>query len=389
MPIFANHSTGYKSGGFNSGGGAAVVSAARVFDRETVKNYEVGAETSWFDNRLRANLTLYRMDNRAVLRRGETGMIAGTRRFGSLLFASLSLTIMPVSTAAATSCKSADRQAVVVSPAGGEIAVRTIGTGRPVLMIPSLGRAASDFDDVAVRMARKGWMIILPDPRGIGGSTGPKPASLFDLADDVASVIETLCDGPVDVVGHAFGNRVARALATAHPARVRRVALLAGGGEVTPSPEIVAALEGSFAQGIKPDALRLRDLQLAFFAPDNDASGWLTGWYPATARLQMAAAQATKTDTWWRAGTAPLMLVQPSADPIAPAGNAEALRRDVGDRLALVQLGHASHAILPEQPKAVAALLSAYFGGMSDEHKLQALTDRLVRKPAKLKKKKS
>jgi pimeloyl-ACP methyl ester carboxylesterase len=77
------------------------------------------------------------------------------------------------------------------------------------------------------------------------------------------------------------------------------------------------------------------------------------------------------------------MLIQPSEDPIAPAGNAEALRRDVGDRLAVVHLGHASHAILPEQPKAVAALLSAYFGGQSDENKLQALTDRNVRKPSK------
>jgi pimeloyl-ACP methyl ester carboxylesterase len=316
-------------------------------------------------------------------------MIKGTYKFGSLLLASLALSIIPASNASATTCKTPESQTVIATRAGGKIAVRVIGSGRPVLMIPSLGRGDTDFDDVASRMARKGWMAILPDPRGIGGSTGPKPASLFDLAQDAATVIETLCDGPVDVVGHAFGNRVARALATAHPARVNRVVLLAGGGEVTPSPEIVAALEGSFAQGIKPDELRLRDLQLAFFAAGNDASLWLTGWYPATARQQMAAAQATKTALWWRAGTAPLMLVQATEDPIAPAGNAEALRRDVGERLALVQLRHASHAILPEQPKAVAMLLSSYLGGLSDERKLQALTDRSVRKPSKLKKKKS
>jgi pimeloyl-ACP methyl ester carboxylesterase len=313
-------------------------------------------------------------------------MIDRMHKFVRLFLAGLAVTIIPVSTASATTCNLPEKQAVIANPSGGEISVRIIGAGKPVLMIPSLGRGASDFDDVASRMARKGWMTILPDPRGIGGSTGPEPKSLFDLAEDVATVIATLCDGPVDVVGHAFGNRVARALATAHPALISRVALLAGGGEVRPSPEIVAALEGSFAQGIKPDDLRLRDLETAFFASGNDASLWLTGWYPATARIQMAAAQATKTDTWWRAGSAPLMLVQPSEDPIAPAGNAEALRRDVGDRLALVHLGHASHAILPEQPKAVAALLSAYFGGQSDENKLQALTDRTVRKPSKHKK---
>jgi pimeloyl-ACP methyl ester carboxylesterase len=310
-------------------------------------------------------------------------MIQGACKFGSLCLAGLALSIIPVSTALATTCSLPDERGVIAAPSGAAVSVRIIGTGKPVLMIPSLGRGTSDFDDAAARMARHGWMAILPDPRGIGGSTGPKPESLFDLAEDLAAVIGSLCDGPVDVVGHAFGNRVARALATAHPQLVRRVALLAGGGEVTPSPEIVAALEGSFAQGIKPDDLRLRDLQTAFFAPGNDASRWLTGWYPATARLQMAAARATHAETWWRAGTAPLMLVQASEDPIAPAGNAEALRRDVGDRLTLIELKHASHAILPEQPEAVAALLSAYFGGSLKQRRLQTLTNRLVRKPAR------
>ena len=117
-------------------------------------------------------------------------MIGRARKLVRLVCAGFALTAFPVATAAAPTCKPADGQAIVASPAGGAIAVRTIGTGRPVLMIPSLGRGAFDFDDVAGKMARKGWMVILPDPMGIGGSTGPKPASLFDLAQEVASVVE-------------------------------------------------------------------------------------------------------------------------------------------------------------------------------------------------------
>ncbi|WP_313805852.1 TonB-dependent receptor [Sphingobium sp.] len=70
--FFVNHSTGYKSGGYNSGAGNValstfdangnLISTQRVFDRETVKNYEVGAKTSWLDDSLTANVTFFRMD---------------------------------------------------------------------------------------------------------------------------------------------------------------------------------------------------------------------------------------------------------------------------------------------------------------------------------------
>ncbi|OAO00644.1 hypothetical protein A8B75_18120 [Sphingomonadales bacterium EhC05] len=60
--FFANHSTGYKSGGFNSGGGATPLLGRRTFAQETIDNYELGAKTTWFDGALQANLTFYRMD---------------------------------------------------------------------------------------------------------------------------------------------------------------------------------------------------------------------------------------------------------------------------------------------------------------------------------------
>ena len=57
--IFANHSTGYKSAGYNSGGGTpslstfdangGLISTRRLFNRETVKNYELGLKSSWLD----------------------------------------------------------------------------------------------------------------------------------------------------------------------------------------------------------------------------------------------------------------------------------------------------------------------------------------------------
>lgn len=92
--IFASYSTGYKSGGYNSGGGTPslttfdtngdVVSTKRVFGRETVKNYEAGIKSTWLDRALTANLTFYRMDIDGYQDRSFDGISFIIRNAGSL-----------------------------------------------------------------------------------------------------------------------------------------------------------------------------------------------------------------------------------------------------------------------------------------------------------------
>jgi iron complex outermembrane receptor protein len=58
--LFGSYSTGYKSGGFNSeGANRTLTLGERVFDSETVDNWELGVKSSWFDQRLIANPTWY------------------------------------------------------------------------------------------------------------------------------------------------------------------------------------------------------------------------------------------------------------------------------------------------------------------------------------------
>lgn len=92
--LFANHSTGYKSAGYNSGGGTPslstfdgsgnLVTTKRLFDRESVKNYELGIKSSWLDRRLKANITLYRMDIADFQDRAFDGVSFIVRNAGSL-----------------------------------------------------------------------------------------------------------------------------------------------------------------------------------------------------------------------------------------------------------------------------------------------------------------
>jgi len=243
-----------------------------------------------------------------------------------------------------------------------ELQVRQIGQSgnRDVVMLPSLGRGSRDFDDLASRLAEAGYRVTLPEPRGIGGGEGPLgDQSLHDFGDDVAEVIRQATAAPVGLVGHAYGNRIARTVAADHPELVDRLVLIAAGGIVPIRPEILEAMRGCMTLTL-PRAERLAHLQKAFFAPGNDPSVWLDGWWPEVAVAQTAAVRATKTEDWWEAGGKPIVVLQASDDAIAPRSNAEDLKRRLGDRVQIVDIAGAGHAMLPEQPKAIArAVLAA------------------------------
>src|SRR6266481_7181821 len=136
----------------------------------------------------------------------KAGSSARRRRWSSgelLLAAAIAVAITGMAASADA------EQRLVARPSGGQVAFEVEGTGPVILMIPSLGRAASDFDDLSRRLVAAGFTSVRPDPSGIGKSTGPMTnLTLHDLADDTALVIEALGGQPVVVVGHAFGQRV-------------------------------------------------------------------------------------------------------------------------------------------------------------------------------------
>jgi len=252
-------------------------------------------------------------------------------------------------------------QHLVPRPSGGHIAFSVEGTGPVVLMIPSLGRAAPDFDDLSRRLVAAGFTSVRPDPRGIGRGTGPMDdLTLHDLAADAALVIQALGGQPVIVVGHAFGQRVGRTLAADRPELVTAMAMIAAGGKAPMKPGAAEALLGCFRLD-RPDAERLADVAFAFFAPGNDASVWLGGWYPDVATAQVAASRATPVDGWWHAGSStPLLVIQGLQDTVAPPENGRMMKAELGDRVELLDIDGAGHALLPEQPEKIAAAIIAF-----------------------------
>jgi pimeloyl-ACP methyl ester carboxylesterase len=230
------------------------------------------------------------------------------------------------------------------------------GSGPLVVILPSRGRGAEDYDEVSARIAKAGYRVLRPQPRGIGRSKGPMDGlTLHDLARDVGAVIAHAEAGPAVLVGHAFGNWVARMTAASFPRLVRGVAILAAAAKEYPAT--LAEAVSKCADTTLPESERLPYLQRTFFAPGSDASVWLEGFHPEVNASQRAAGLATPVEAWWGAGLAPLLDLQAEHDAFRPRSSANDLREELGERVSVALVTDAGHALVPEQPAAVALAL--------------------------------
>jgi pimeloyl-ACP methyl ester carboxylesterase len=250
------------------------------------------------------------------------------------------------------------RKREVVKYADVEIDVIAEGTGPLVVLLPSRGRDSYDYDEVAEGLAQEGFRVLRPQPRGIGQSKGPMTGiTLHDFANDVAAVIRHY-GGSAVIVGHAYGNWVARMTATDHPALVRGVVIAAAASKQYP-PELSVAVGKSGDLSLPPEE-RLPYIQTTFFAPGHDASIWLDGWHPEASEAQRIAAAGTRQAEWWTTGMAPILDLQADSDPFHPIAKMNELRDELGERVSVAVIRDASHALLPEQPRAVVEAIARW-----------------------------
>lgn len=245
-------------------------------------------------------------------------------------------------------------------PAGpAQLDVIVEGQGPAVVLLPSLGRDSEDYDTVAEMLAGQGFRVLRPQPRGLGASRGPMDdLTLRDLGHDIAQVIDALAEGSAVIVGHAFGNWVARMTATLHPDKVRGVVIAAAAARQYP-PYLTQNIRRIVDPAVS-EAERLALLQQTFFAPGNDATVWLDGWHRQVRDSQFAAYQATAQDEWWGAGGVPLLDLQAADDPFLPPDRRHELRGELGPRVSIALVEHASHALIPEQPARVVEAITRW-----------------------------
>ena len=154
---------------------------------------------------------------------------------------------------------------VMVKAGDAELECFSDGEGAAIILLPGGSLTVSYLSELADALAGAGFRAIRVNPRGAGSSTGPMQAvTLHDYAADVAGVIDQLDAAPAFVLGHAFGNRIARTVAADHPKAVRGVILVAAGGKVDPQPAVQKAMQTLFTPTASKSELR-------------DAMAWMVG----------------------------------------------------------------------------------------------------------------
>ena len=248
----------------------------------------------------------------------------------------------------------------------GTVQIETLlqGKGPVIVLLPSLGRGAEDFDEVAAYLACDGFTVMRPQPRGIGSSAGPLTGiDMHEFAGDVASVLDQQKTGPVVVVGHAWGSQPARMLAVDRPDLVRGLVMAAAsagklppGSNEKPYGRLRDAIDGSGNLAL-PEEQRLKYLQQAFFAPGHDARPWLSGWYPATHEAEAHARNVTPVDAYFAGGTVPILDLQGQYDAVVVPN---VFRPMLGDRVTVEVVPNAGHAMTPEQPRAMSQAIARF-----------------------------
>jgi pimeloyl-ACP methyl ester carboxylesterase len=244
----------------------------------------------------------------------------------------------------------------------GDVAIDVIAEGRGPLLVllPSLGRDSEEFDPVAEQLAAAGLRVLRPQPRGYGRSTGPmKGITLHEYASDVAATIEHEGGSPAILAGHAFGHFVAKMTAVDYP-KLARAVILIGAARKTPDPAVQRAVAIA-TDPSQPEAERLKHLKIVFFAPGNDARLWLTGFHANVRAAEIIARDATPQKEYYAAGNVPLLDIQGENDPYKPPSARNELIDEFGARrVTVVRVPHAAHAIIVEQPNAVADAVVAW-----------------------------
>jgi pimeloyl-ACP methyl ester carboxylesterase len=255
-----------------------------------------------------------------------------------------------------------------------------------VVLIPSLGRPGADCDDLASRLNVAGFSTVVlspvirdvPDaspfgpgdydiPRTIWPVTGKHGQTFEDLADLVAAIVHETVDEPVHLIGHAYGQALARCTLMRHPEMARSLTLLACGRGVA-SDELNVSVRACFDSDL---AERDRDSHLAhvaraFFAPGNDPAEWADGWLGDVAVLQMEA--LLHTHPTWRTVSfepTPVLLAQGLQDALAPPEDGRHYAAE-HPRVELVEIDGAGHALLPERPDELAQACLQFLSQVAD-----------------------
>jgi len=111
------------------------------------------------------------------------------------------------------------------------IAIRDVGKGQPIVIVPGLLGSAYGFRHVIPELVDAGHRVVVVDPLGTGASPAPEQAdySLTAQSERVRAAVTELGIGRAVFVCHSTGGAICYRLALRHPGLVASILSINGG----------------------------------------------------------------------------------------------------------------------------------------------------------------
>ncbi|MDQ3984556.1 MAG: alpha/beta hydrolase [Thermoproteota archaeon] len=266
-----------------------------------------------------------------------------------------------------------------------EIAYKTFGKGDPFLLISPSSSVMDAWDPSILRELSSNHTLIIFDNRGVGNTTtGSKPFSIQQLANDTAGLLDALKIRKVDVLGYSLGSFVAQQLAVTHPEKVNRLILLGascGGKEGIPqNPQHVKFFSEMVNKSINNIPITPQDVKTLLSIPMGsawmeshpnflesvpEAKDLFSGIAPETIKQQNDISQNWMATNW--SGICdeltkisnPTLIVSGTHDNNVPTANSLVIAGKIPGAW-LIQIKDAGHALFAQYPDKVNRVLQTF-----------------------------
>lgn len=163
---------------------------------------------------------------------------------------------------------------------GETLRITSIGTGRPVVLIPGIFGAAFGYRKITAPLVARGYRTIVIEPLGYGWSSHPKNADYSFTAQTrrIAQALDQLGVKQALFVAQSSGAGIAFRLTIERPDLVRGLLSIAGGpAESAATPGLKKAFKlGGFAAKLAVDESKLRhDVRKEIIKNSGDTT-WVT-----------------------------------------------------------------------------------------------------------------
>jgi pimeloyl-ACP methyl ester carboxylesterase len=266
-----------------------------------------------------------------------------------------------------------------------DIAYKTFGKGEPILLVSGVGGDMNAWDPSTLRVLSSNHTVIVFDNRGVGNTTtGSKPFSIQQFANDTAGLLDALKIRKADVLGYSMGSFVAQQLTVTNPEKVNRLILVAascGGKEGIPqSPQLqkmASDVANKFINNISVSQEEMKSLISASLGPGwirlnpesletiPEAKDLLASITPNSNLKQIKAIQSWFATNWSGICSQltklsnPTLVIIGTDDVAVPTANSLVIAEKIPGAW-LVQIKDAGHAIPSQYPDKINRVLQTF-----------------------------